>query len=1156
MSLNGLDTPEVQEAHQTAVAEPGGWFLLKYISRDSVELHGRGKGGVHEARLAIAKYQDASPLYGLLIYRRRKVLIKYIPVGTSRVLQARTAVHFQDVVEHYSPYETLLEITNADGLNDTSLAASFPLHTASLSASATRLHEISEDAEDSGASPRRPTGQNQESGSIFGTRQYKIEKRVDQIMRADRAPPSILGAGGDAASIASSTLSPGKTSIASQILVREDSGKRSITSLSSPLSESMTSYGAASGSSLAKDSESRSSLASEASRSRPSATMQRPGTQGSNHTASGVEPLLEESSLSMPDKLSSSPDAPVSSQSQRMKEALEEPYDFSYLEPKQKVRLAPRPVAAKRATTSGVSALPAHYRPQPKKQETAPTYLSGFTPLQPPPIPAAAEYDPRPISRGSVKSLPSQRGSSMTADKIRLMKAVELRKRQLRKSNPQLPTIVPGLSPDAPNVPRIPEQIPEQPKQELKETRLDQLQHAAREDTNKSDSGIQMDYQKPESKPDETDSGAETKPSGDAAPEDPGVVEALLNDEAKAEAEGYGAVPAEVKETEQPKLPSYGTPRTPTRPDMDFTPSSAYSDAADYPEAVVQAAQNATLALNRSTVDDSAEDTAVPTITMSPGTPMQARHPAAFTDMMTSKHTEEDEEEELDLSDDEQTPSNDLDVQSSPRRQNSDLAKRRRGVVEPLHLETQAELLSDDELMDELQEAVVHEARPIQVARSPVNEYFPRRPSNISLVSAQSKTSDHSVPRFQASRQPSRDKMTDEPETQEGLAQPLQMVRRSVSPMNSIDTFSGIKRNVSSGITKRFQALTENHREPIGTPTTLSPAQSREGSPKEKRIKSPPRARAGSVNRRWGLGERGSSTTSVTSNSENIPVWSVSQDSTGNRDSIHVRARIVRPASSLDTHNEKPDSEDAAGLQQSKLEINHSVAKPLPPLSTAYSSLESRSTSSPVSRRNKNLSITTPITAQPEDFPVPPSNRGVTSPIVDDAPYSMSSSRTSRFFKRMSSLGGGNKRRSATTQNAASSQADSAAASVKSLRTTSTITEKDRSDMPPAAALGDLNVQFPDTLLWKRRWLSLDEAGSLVIGIPQSMEHHKSSVPKKHHLAEFKLPYMPDLDRQEMPHSICLDFNEGGTFQIACEDAMGQRHVLNMLRNYWKSWVG
>ena len=37
--------------------------------------------------MAVAQYEDKSPLYGLLLYRRRKVLVKYVPEGTSRLLQ-------------------------------------------------------------------------------------------------------------------------------------------------------------------------------------------------------------------------------------------------------------------------------------------------------------------------------------------------------------------------------------------------------------------------------------------------------------------------------------------------------------------------------------------------------------------------------------------------------------------------------------------------------------------------------------------------------------------------------------------------------------------------------------------------------------------------------------------------------------------------------------------------------------------------------------------------------------------------------------------------------------------------------------------------------------------------------------------------------------
>ena len=43
-----------------------------------------------EARNALAAYAEASPLYGLLMYRRRRILIKYIPEGTSRLLQGES----------------------------------------------------------------------------------------------------------------------------------------------------------------------------------------------------------------------------------------------------------------------------------------------------------------------------------------------------------------------------------------------------------------------------------------------------------------------------------------------------------------------------------------------------------------------------------------------------------------------------------------------------------------------------------------------------------------------------------------------------------------------------------------------------------------------------------------------------------------------------------------------------------------------------------------------------------------------------------------------------------------------------------------------------------------------------------------------------------
>jgi hypothetical protein len=65
-------------------------FLLKYTSRDAIEVLTRGTGGAGEARAAVAQYEEKSPLYGFMLHRRRKVLLKYIPDGTSRLLQGTT----------------------------------------------------------------------------------------------------------------------------------------------------------------------------------------------------------------------------------------------------------------------------------------------------------------------------------------------------------------------------------------------------------------------------------------------------------------------------------------------------------------------------------------------------------------------------------------------------------------------------------------------------------------------------------------------------------------------------------------------------------------------------------------------------------------------------------------------------------------------------------------------------------------------------------------------------------------------------------------------------------------------------------------------------------------------------------------------------------
>ncbi|KAK5122106.1 hypothetical protein LTR85_004352 [Meristemomyces frigidus] len=1224
MSLNGLDVPAVQEAYQQAVLEAGGWFLLRYTSRDSVELLSRGKGGVHEARIAISKYEESSPLYGLLIYRRRKVLIKYIPEGTSRLLQARTAVHFQDVVERYSPYETLLEITTADGLNDTSLASSFPLHTASPSTSSNRLHEISEDGEDSGPTPRRPANQNfSSSGSIFGTQRYKMEKRVDQLMGPDRLdrprrPTPSIQVTNDSMSTLSSPLSsplasPQKTSI-SQFLVRDESGQRSITSLGSQQSlTSMTDYAGSDLSDIGAERVPTAKPLPEVQAQPQAAPQQgmetmrepsqpsfseRPG-QTTSFTAERLSSGHSERSVERP----STQERPSMSESRKYDD---EPYDFSRFEPKPKVKLGPRPVApgekTKRPTVASVSAIPATHRPSPKKPEPSrpksqgPMNSQALAPPvlpRPPPIPDMPEYNPRPVSRGSIKSLPSHKSTMMTPDKIRLMKAVELRKKQLRRSNPQQSFVPP--KDDAPPVPKDAVAQQPMPRKEMEimhepNAEVDEEKHVP---SKKPDSGIEMGYERParhsEENPSEETRGVPKEPAAD--PE----TLAQLQPSPSLGRQSLRLDISRPPSVQQPASSEHAAEPTMSLDMLDDPPRSVFSHLQDQ-----SSTDSPTLGRPHGglgiTAAPQLETPRVPTITMADGSCPLSSDGRQSQPVLTVA------EREVESPSIEMTESEMLDqFPQSPRRNNSDLAKRRRGIVEPLHIEPEADFTSDDEFLEELHSATFQDAKPMTV-RSPMVPSFDRRPSAISVVSDRSVASVKSINIRRSSSNlleqfsDSSNRMS--PDTLEASSGRSQSI--SSPPLERGDSSQGLRRNVSTGITKRIQALAEvSSREtsPNGTERPFTPESMTQNTWRERKsaVRSPPRSRTSSfksiARQSGGMSGYISGTTTPGANGyqQPEPVWNVQHDPVSNRDSVSVTARIVRSY----TGTGAEDTTQADGpLQQSQLVVNHKRASastsrsdnPLPPLnvnpnptpqksdsapsvlahsptrtrgSTEYRTLHSSSHNRKSFGRYRQQAMS-PITPSPEDFPPPPSNavnpRSSFASSSDEPVAPKEGTRTSRFFKRMSNLGGGggHKRK-------ASGQISFNTASTHDMPTfaqRSNSANTDKSDMPPPVVVGELNSQFPDSLLWKRRLVEIDDAGYLVFTISQAMDIQKRVVPKKYHLSEFKMPYVPDLDRQELPHSVMLDFVDGATLQAACEDAMTHRQVLHVLRSYWKAWAG
>lgn len=88
--------------------------------------------------------------------------------------------------------------------------------------------------------------------------------------------------------------------------------------------------------------------------------------------------------------------------------------------------------------------------------------------------------------------------------------------------------------------------------------------------------------------------------------------------------------------------------------------------------------------------------------------------------------------------------------------------------------------------------------------------------------------------------------------------------------------------------------------------------------------------------------------------------------------------------------------------------------------------------------------------------------------------------------------------------------------------------------------MGEVNVQFPENLLWKRRTVSLDSNGFLHLTPTQGAVSVREKQLKRFHMSEFKQPYAPEIEFQELPNSVCLDFKSGSGLQVAFQDRAGQ----------------
>lgn len=1285
MSLNGLDDAKVKEAHDTAAVEPGGWFSLKYISRDEVELLGRGNGGIVEIRNAIAGYEEPSPLFGFLRYRRRNVLIKYVPEDCSRLVQARVTVHFSAVQERFAPIDTEFSIAHSKELKDSTLSAACSLHTASGSTSSStsslrrrRLMEIAEEEEET----------RKRQSIVVEERPTAPDPMPENITTSASAPPLPLSL----------------STIKSSNLDTEPPPPRSPTRASMdgpPLSRKSTSSA-------------RPDIHSYGSH----------GSQG-----------------------------------------------------RPKVKLAPRPsfdVAGNKRPQSSSAA--SHYRPV----STLPVGLKIFSSksprkhppndppsmtIAPPPAPDSPHSAPsRPHTSGgnglatpspSIAVRPASiapKTPTMTPEKARLMKALELRKKQM--SSP--PANVEPLSPSSSEGLTS----PNGPSKDVQDT-LAMLNDMAKKD----DSGIAFDA-KSTLKTDESDAtrsdsypvspvgpserAESTKASSVSESTDETIQESkreIADQEARetppqvdsGETEATAAVVSQDEEastakteedytllptvyehplsgspmegaSEMPQESEHPTPiiapaevgalvpetREAVIADASITTEPAKAITIEIEEAtpvaipsepVVEKAENAPAPISpvmedqiprskfaqpeikipqeeakpelspqetpdsESPTQSKTKELKIPRSKFSmqnikvnddtPEVPSEPLHPAATTTMSQKSPIESTFSVDSKRSYTEEDKEN--NGRASPKKR-----KTRKGAIEPIRTDfdvadisghnTDVHLSSDDDLMDELDSAVVQEAKPISVSRSPISATFPQP----------------SIPKKRDSWRNKISRVTSNPianlESASFLGIPKKTeTSRSVSTsaaflnQNNQDYGKPLakKVNVGSGISQRIKALEKLSSSPgAADPSAISaPSAPAFFSVKKARGTSPSIAdRANSLNRNTptptGLKdpsrESSPETFQIRDRSESLksrkslfesPSFSRNPNTETTRprvESISVTARIIRdPAQPFPTAPTKDPSEYARlDLKQSPLVINHKQSDAMPPipketiqerrqsrerrLSSSSNATNTTTTKrrssitivkdlinegrSSFSERRKSGEFMKSVSSPSVRSPRPPSahtspagaafkrsssrssrhsNDGRTPDVLSPPPTAQSNSsasdeqekkgsRGSRLLHRMSnSFSSGRKAishaMSPTVREDPEPVIDLQSSSSRVSLATST----------PSLEIGDVNVQFPDTLLWKRRSMLIDSSGFLILSAALATTvkgKPPGATTRKLHFSEFRAPSIPDADMQELPNSVVLEFVEAsaGGLQIACEDRQGQARILEALQDAHK----
>ena len=514
--------------------------------------------------------------------------------------------------------------------------------------------------------------------------------------------------------------------------------------------------------------------------------------------------------------------------------------------------------------------------------------------------------------------------------------------------------------------------------------------------------------------------------------------------------------------------------------------------------------------------------------------------------------------------------------QFPPISRNSTASRSKRGqhVPEPLRVPAPGDVseVSDGEsFMDELEHATVHEAKPVSVARTPVTPVMskiagwkdPSRSVSTPVAPPQSSTDSLTKTKSSGGRSASTALPAWPPASAEQAPVPLTkkstlgsgiskrikaletVTTRNTSPPRQAVKPEPSTRSAFTNFMKRSSMIMHPQSNAPNTSTDTLPARRSPGS-----TASPDRERTPQAARPW-VQQSGSNTQVLTP--------------TQKGETISVTARIIRDFDNEDVPAPKTAPGDI-NLHRSPLIVEHERQdENRPRLPRDYSAVTIDSSMRDLDQGDKSgrfsfashrsmsaprLNTADSTTSKMSSF-MNSGRKAFTKSTSDHSSLSEDkpkASRATRLMQRVSNLKGGRK----ISRNMFSSTSTDLGKDQAQYGRSAVIEERNEPDSRhPSLAdsllhvvdIGDVNVQFPESLLWKRRFIRIDDQGYLIFS-PPANDTTSRSVARKYHLSDFRVPALPDAEREEMAWSVILDMRDGSCVQCACENKSTQQQVL------------